>query len=688
MSEFLKFKQKIQEQFNNISKEQLFTVEVDKDLLWQTYLNSFPEGTNPMYRERTEYDCNCCKQFIRRVGNVVAIIDNKFVSIWDITIDNFFQEVTNQMSKFIKSKVIENLFRATEQHAGTDKSNEIGEDGKVRTWNHLYVKIPNNFVIKGVDIGAFLGNSRANKEVFKRSMEEITLESAETILELIEQNSLYRGAEHKGIVELFIKHKKIYNKTLPQEKDNYCWATSVILGGAGRIRNTVIGTLLEEISFGDDLDKAVKSFESKVAPANYKRPTALITKGMIEQAQKKVEELGIENSLLRRHAIIDDITINNVLFANRDVKKTKNVFDELKKDVAVNIKNFDKVEEVDIETFIKNILPKANSIELLVENKHTPNFVTLVAPVHKDAPNILKWDNNFSWSYNGEVADSNIREAVKAKGGRVDGVFRFSHSWNHRKRNASLMDLHVFMPGSDIKVGNPVNNIYGNGERVGWNNRKHLKSLGVQDVDYTDPAPVGYIPVENTTFPYLDRMPEGTYICKIHNWQLRQPTQGGFCAEIEFNNQIFTYEYDKPLGDKEWITVAEVTLKNGEFSIKHHLPESNTSKNIWNIETQKFIPVTMVMNSPNYWDGNETGNKHYFFMLQDCKIPGQVRGFYNEFLNNELMPHRKVFEMLSSKMKVEESDQQLTGIGFSSTIKNSILCKVTGSFSRTIKLIF
>jgi hypothetical protein len=146
-------------------------------------------------------------------------------------------------------------------------------------------------------------------------------------------------------------------------------------------------------------------------------------------------------------------------------------------------------------------------------------------------------------------------------------VFRFSHSWNNPgQRNASLMDLHVFMPGSGVNAENGVHDNYGNNQRVGWNNRNHAVSGGVQDVDYTSPAPEGYVPVENITFPTLARMPDGEYICKIHNWQYRTPTTGGFLAEIEFGGEVFQYENTKPLKNKEWITVAVVTLKNGAFS--------------------------------------------------------------------------------------------------------------------------
>lgn len=62
--DFKNFKLAIAKQFDEMSKHELFRVDVDKDLLWNTYLSSFPEGTNPIYRERTEHDCSCCKQFI------------------------------------------------------------------------------------------------------------------------------------------------------------------------------------------------------------------------------------------------------------------------------------------------------------------------------------------------------------------------------------------------------------------------------------------------------------------------------------------------------------------------------------------------------------------------------------------------------------------------------------------------
>ncbi len=87
------------------------------------------------------------------------------------------------------------------------------------------------------------------------------------------------------------------------------------------------------------------------------------------------------------------------------------------------------------------------------------------------------------------------------------------------------------------------------------------------------------------------------------------------------------------------------------------------------------------MLSPNHWGENSTGNKHYMFILDNCKTTEQVRGFYNEFLSEKLTPHRKVFEVLASKMKVEPTKEQLAGIGFNTTTPNNVILKISNPAS-------
>ena len=39
----------------------IMRLDVDNNEFYNHYLDSFPEGTNNIFRERREYDCNCCK---------------------------------------------------------------------------------------------------------------------------------------------------------------------------------------------------------------------------------------------------------------------------------------------------------------------------------------------------------------------------------------------------------------------------------------------------------------------------------------------------------------------------------------------------------------------------------------------------------------------------------------------------
>ena len=668
---FSEFKKIFQNNFAEMTKDAdyLYEIEIDKDEFWNLYLDSYPAGTNEIYRQRREFDCSCCRHFIKSIGNAVVIKNNKVRTMWDFhTGDTTFQPVIDALNAYLMTKSVTNLYVSKFAHIGTAKNFENLGDGNVTEWEHFSLDLPRKFVdTTGRSVGDIQGQFRDTRNVFKRSIDEISEEAVMTVLELIASNSLYKGEEWKTVLEKFLEYKRLYDRAPDNEKDNFAWENSSKAGVViGRIRNHSIGTLLVDISEDVDLDTAVKKYEAIVAPANYKRPKAIFTKKMLEDAKKTIEDLGYMDSLARRYATLDDITVNNILFSNKDAAKRisgASVFDEMMSEATSSPKKFSKVEEVSVEKFVSDILPTARGLEVYLENKHASNMVSLIAPKNSDAKTMFKWDNGFSWAYAGNITDSDITQRVQAAGGRTDGVLRFSHSWNYEgMRNASLMDLHVFMPGSSQKSeyhnGKEIHDNYGNDERVGWNRRRHYGSGGIQDVDYTAPAPVGYIPVENTTFPSLEKLKDGVYTFKIHNWQLRSPTNGGFKAEIAFDGQVYQFVHKKPLAHKEWVTLAKIELKNGKFKILEMAENDTTPIDIWNLKTNQFVPVSTVMYSPNYWDEQQgIGNKHYFFMLKDCINPEKPNGFYNEFLKQELVQHKRVFEALGGKMAVEDAGE-------------------------------
>jgi len=665
--DFKKFADLIRFRFDQMAKESvLYRADVDRDTIWNLY-PSFPEGTNPIYRERTEHDCNTCKNFIRDVGDVVVIKNGKLSSVWDIEIEGPYGEVVNVLSEFVRKQKIQNIFQHFTKSAGAQTTRQLLENGSYKTWNHFSCSIPQKFV--GTD-GEKLNVARTNVQVFERGLKEISDDSISTVLELIEQGSLYRGEEHKPSIVAFKKLKTAYDKITDEtEKSIFLWENNAEHGA--RIKNTVIGTLLVDLSSGEELDKSVRSFETKVAPANYKRPTALVTKGMIEQAMKTIEDLGIEPALYRRFAVPEDLSVNNVLFVDRSTasKMKGSLKDNLLKEVKPK-KDFSKVEEVSIEDFTKKILPGISGMEVLFKNKHTSNLMSIIAPVHEDAPNILKWMNNFTWSYTGNVADS-IKERVKKAGGKVDGIMRVSLSWS----NYDDLDIHVIEPGGfEIYYGDT-----------------YSKTSGNLDVDMNAGRGTTRDPVENIVWTDARKITKGIYKVRVHNFTLRETTNIGFEIQTEFNGEITNYSYPRKVNDKQFIDVLTFRWdgeKVVDIVIAKDIELSTASKIVWNIPTETFHKVNILTISPNHWDDQAIGNKHFFFILENCLNDEQPGGFYNEYLRGDLDKHRKVFEMISGKMKCEPSDRQLSGLGFSSTKHDELICRISGNFDRELKIKF
>lgn len=531
-----------------------------------------------------------------------------------------------------------------------------------------------------------LSQFRDVRNVFKRSLDEISKEAVDTVLELIAQNSLYKGAEWKKQLTEFKNYQKEYGKLTDEQKELWIWEKSISAGAViGKIRNHSIGTLLVNISEGMELDLAVRKYEQIVAPVNYKRPKAIFTKKMLEDAKKTITELGYMDSLQRRFATLDDITVNNILFSNKDAAKritgAMDLFDEMEQDVAIDPKRFSKVEEISAEDFIKNVLPVAKELEVYLENKHIQNMVSLIAPEVAAAKTMFKWNNGMSWAYTGNITDSDIKENVKAAGGSVTGVVRFSIQWNDKDgKDNSDLDAHCIEP-KGRKYG----------EHIYFGHRK-ARSGGELDIDITHPVDQcrnsNGVAVENITFPSKERMIPGIYKFFVNQFAYRGSQ--GFKAEIEVNGEIHSYEYNAPVRGN--VDVAEVILdQSGNFKVVDKLPGNcaTISKDVWGIKTLQFTPVSVVCYSPNYWDGQKgIGHQHLFFMLKDCINPEEPNGYYNEFLKPELEQHRRVFEALGAKAHVKDVDDQLSGVGFSLTKRNDLIIKVKGATERVVKVKF
>lgn len=704
---FKQFADAVKNQFDKIQQKSsvLFESSVSGNELWDLYISSFLPKDNPVFRDpnSSTHNCNLDKNFIRRYGNVVSINDKyEIETIWDIEIDEaspYFSSV-KAMQKRLKDSPVANIFIETYEELNSlpyERTNKtqnkfrlgVEENHKIYTkeevdkfgvvtqgivykFYHFYADLDKKFVdFTGKSKGAILGEHKSNKDVFFRGLTEIPVDTLLLVKDLINQGSLLDGQTHLYKIEAILPLKKEFDTLSFSQKENWAWVKSYKLSFA-KFRNELIGTLCVELAEGKELNEACQTWNKRVDPANYMKAKAPITERQIKEAEKFVLENGYTESFERRFATIDDINVDEIFHSNigNGVIKTASVFDKVKS-TATSTRHkraeFDKIEEVSIEKFMKDILPGCTSIQAFLENRMESNLVALTTADNKESKSIFKWNNNFSWTYKGNLAGkSMIKEAVKSAGGKVDGVLRFSITWNEDGEDIVDFDAHAETPCHKIYYGR----------------KKCSVSGGFLDVDMIRPLKLG---VENIAWQNKSKMEDGYYTFFVRNFDGGK--NKGFKAEIEFEGQIFNYEVNTHVsGDR---IVAKVLLKNGVFSIDHKLPvASESSKQIWALNSNQFHKVNLVCLSPNHWRENNVGNKHYFFMLEDCKSDTALRSFHNENLNSDLLEHRKVMEVLGATTMLEPVEKQLCGLGFNATVKDEIILKLSGSHKRMIKVKF
>ncbi len=665
---FNKLKTQIQTRFAELtaSGQTLFYIAIDRETIFEKYLAGW--ASDPT--EQQGHNCNCCKSFLRQYGGIVTIVDNKIQSIWDITPDEIYAPSIKNVRDYVLSLPITNVFMNGFAKIGTDKN--VDSKNLDVVWHHFFLELPKQYVNKNADaIPSIQSNLHDNKAVLKRSLDEITIDAVETVLELIGQNSLYRGVESKGILIEFQKLQQEYKNVPIGLRDNYAWITSTkVSQSLTRIRNTAMGTLLVDLSKGVDIDIAVTAFEKMMAPANYKRPVALVTPKMVEDAKAKLVELGYLESLERRFAKGTDLNINNLLFIDKSSSLT-DVFEDMKKDTQVNSRALTKTEEIGIDDFIINVLPNVKALHVLLENSQLNNMVTMLTESN-NAPTLFKWNNPFSWAYTGGITDS-IKERVKQAGGNVDGELRVSLSWH----NYDDLDLHVHEP---------------NGTHIYFSTHKKPSmalSTGQLDVDMNAGSGTSRSPVENIVWTTPSKMIEGRYKVIVHQFAQRETSGPGFEIQIECRGEVFDLAFRKNPNNQEYQPIIEFDYSRANgIKVVGDVKSNIMDKEKWNLKTNRFHKVKNMMVSPNCWGEIDKGNKHYFFILENCASDEATRPFFNEFLKEELVVYRKFFEVLGGKLVVSPTTTQVAGLGFSETQRNHVYVRVEGAFQRTLKIKF
>jgi hypothetical protein len=96
-------------------------------------------------------------------------------------------------------------------------------DKTVRNWNHFYGSVAARHISPERD--KVRGEYNTAAQILQRGLTELQPSAIQTIVDLIDNNTLYRGAEHSVTVKNFQKMQKKFAKLTSEDDRNrfVCW---------------------------------------------------------------------------------------------------------------------------------------------------------------------------------------------------------------------------------------------------------------------------------------------------------------------------------------------------------------------------------------------------------------------------------------------------------------------------------
>lgn len=391
------FLRRMQEYYQATAREQLYTTTASG--LFDVFLSQFPAGD-----VRQHYTCHACRKFVEKYGGLVSITDDNCIEavMWPYGApDPLYDSVMACKSIVERSKVTGVFVDDGDAHGKTWGQPTAGG------WKHMHiVPIPmlcRSSVLKTAS--QVMAENRQDYIMLNQSLAKYTIQHAKDAVALLESAVMYRYEKCLEIAKWFLRIHNEADRIYGEPRNRYLWR-EVAYAPAGfcHVGSTMIGTLLDDISSGCSTNAIMAHFLDKMNPLQYQRPSAAPARATIQQAEDVVKKLGVENSLKRRYATMDDVqTIWTPTPVAKESSQHEGVFSHLraKEDISER-----RIEQLPPKTmtwvkFRDKVLPTAAYIEYYAGPAMRPYFALTTAE-DMDAPPIIQWDslenrNPVSW---------------------------------------------------------------------------------------------------------------------------------------------------------------------------------------------------------------------------------------------------------------------------------------------------
>lgn len=360
--------------------------------LYDLFLDNIPAEA------RQHYNCYACRHFVNRFGRLVTIdgeTGKQKAVMWGGRIPAFFKPAVSAIKKRVESAKVIGVFVSAEANLGWARTG---------VWPHMAVELPKVMVYKGkVDTASQAAAKKAEDfRILMSCIRKYKQEDVEAAVNLLRSGSLFQSEKILPAAEWFLETMKA--AVGRKVNTNIVWYRSATAPtGFCHVAGNMLGTLLDDIRDGFDVDDIKARFNEKMNPLQYQRPQAAPSAGNVKRAEEIVERMGIQNSLMRRYARLDEVqtlwrpesierAVSGGVFAGVPTKESQR-----------RVRNDIVAPEVAItfEKFQRAVLPVAKRIEYQVPYGRN-SYAAIVTAADPYAPPIILWDmegnrNPFSW---------------------------------------------------------------------------------------------------------------------------------------------------------------------------------------------------------------------------------------------------------------------------------------------------
>lgn len=367
--------------------------------LHQLFIENIPT------ENRQYFTCNTCFTFINKIGPLVTIgSDGVLHSVcWEFTdnekVPELFAKASKELKEAVEHGTIRTIFCKENSLVSIDAYDYMTLGIPITgEWDHLSATIIPCLSMNVPDKRITEDEFRQILKVCKTTLDNIDKSSVKKAIgyaiagKFIDSSKV--GSKCQSILNILDIYEKTHNRNLAIR---LIFDNRHILYHLG---SSSLGELLKNFKDGimDD-EYNIGRYNYMTDPAHYKRATSAPTEALIKEAENVISELGAENSLKRRFALVSDLP--NLLWVpvekdESDIKRDWNgIFSKIKsKEDLKNEYNPIKTRggNITLHKFLNSVVQYANKIYVHCP-RHVSDYSAYTTAEYMDSPCIIKWDH-------------------------------------------------------------------------------------------------------------------------------------------------------------------------------------------------------------------------------------------------------------------------------------------------------